>query len=72
MKRFVVLDVGKTISKLTLWQQGGKLIKRCTKNNTSLQTERYPALDVKSTEEWILTTLKEFSQGLSCGLGDFF
>ncbi|MBT6135521.1 MAG: carbohydrate kinase [Kordiimonadaceae bacterium] len=62
MKRFVVLDVGKTISKLTLWQQGGKLIKRCTKNNTSLQTEHYPALDVKSTEEWILTTLKEFSQ----------
>lgn len=62
MKLFVVLDVGKTISKLTLWEQGGILIKRRTKNNITLHTENYPALDVKSTEEWLITTLKEFSQ----------
>ncbi|WP_347717857.1 carbohydrate kinase [Sphingomonas sp.] len=59
----IVLDVGKTMAKLTLWD-GGALIDRCTRHNGRPGGGDYAALDVDGIEAWLLETLRRFaSQG---------
>lgn len=52
----IVLDVGKTLSKLSLWTAGGHLLARRTRPNP-----RGSALDATGIEAWVETTLREFS-----------
>lgn len=57
----VVLDVGKTLSKLTLWAPAGGLLDRRTRPNQSIQTPSYAALDAMGIEAWVAETLTEFA-----------
>src|SRR6185312_17269803 len=58
----VVLDIGKSLVKLTLWDDDtGTLIRRRTLANRSVETKRYRALDPAHIEGWLEPTLKEFA-----------
>jgi len=58
----VVLDIGKSLVKLTLWDEGtGTLIRRRTLANRSVETKRYRALDPAHIEGWLEPILKEFA-----------
>ena len=51
----IVLDVGKTLSKLSLWTPEGRLLERRTRPNP-----RSGTLDASGIEKWIEGTLREF------------
>jgi sugar (pentulose or hexulose) kinase len=57
----VVLDIGKTLSKLTLWTADGTLLARATRPNEKVATRHYAALDVHGIEAWVAETLKDFA-----------
>lgn len=58
----VVLDIGKSLVKLTLWDEGtGTLIRRRTLANRSMETKRYRALDPAYIQDWLESVLKEFA-----------
>lgn len=56
----VVVDVGKTLSKLSLWSQG-KLLDRRTRPNTRC-AGAYPCLDAKGIEAWMEEVLADFAR----------
>ncbi|WP_203290719.1 FGGY-family carbohydrate kinase [Maricaulis parjimensis] len=58
----IVLDVGKTLSKLSAWTSDGELVERAARPNASPQTPHYRALDTEATFEWVVETLTEFSK----------
>ncbi len=58
----IVLDVGKTLAKLSLWTEGEKPIERRTRQNARVNAEGYRALDVAGIEEWMAGVLSEFAQ----------
>ena len=58
----VVLDVGKTLSKLTLWRSDGQLIARRTRQNRQIRTDSYTALDTPGIEAWLAETLSAFAR----------
>jgi sugar (pentulose or hexulose) kinase len=57
----IVLDVGKTISKLTLWTKTGALLCRCTRDNTRIFRGAMAVLDVHGIEAWLRETLRDFA-----------
>jgi sugar (pentulose or hexulose) kinase len=57
----VVLDIGKTLSKLTLWTAGGDLVERRTRPNERIVFDHYAALDTGGVESWLAETLSEFA-----------
>jgi len=58
----VVLDVGKTLVKLTLWdEETGTLLRRNTLANRSVETKHYRSLDPAHIEGWLEQTLREFA-----------
>jgi sugar (pentulose or hexulose) kinase len=58
----VVLDVGKTVSKLTLWSESGTLVARETRVNERANAGTYPALDIFGIELWLMRTLMRFAK----------
>ena len=58
----VVLDVGKTLTKASLWSASGTLIERRSRMNARLDVGGYLALDAAGIEKWLATTLREFSR----------
>lgn len=58
----VVLDVGKTMAKLTLWTSAGELVARASRVNASFNCGDYVALDVDGIEHWAADTLRAFTQ----------
>jgi sugar (pentulose or hexulose) kinase len=58
----IVLDVGKTLAKLSLWTEGEKLIERRTRQNAIVNAGGYRALDVLGIEEWMAGVLYEFAR----------
>jgi sugar (pentulose or hexulose) kinase len=58
----IVLDVGKTLAKLSLWTADEKLIERRTHTNATVNAEGYRALDVQGIEEWMAGVLYEFAR----------
>jgi sugar (pentulose or hexulose) kinase len=57
----VVLDVGKTLAKLSLWTPGGELVARAARANTRVDAGSYVALDAAGIEAWIAATLGDFA-----------
>jgi sugar (pentulose or hexulose) kinase len=57
----VVLDVGKTLSKLSLLSTGGDLIDKRTRPNQQPRHERFRALDAEGLAAWIIATLSDFA-----------
>jgi sugar (pentulose or hexulose) kinase len=58
----IVLDVGKTLAKVSLWTAGGKLIERRTRPNARVNAGDYRALDVLGIEKWMAGVLCEFAR----------
>lgn len=58
----VVLDVGKTLSKISLWTGAGDLVARRIRNNRCVQGPGYLALDSDGIEDWLTDSLAEFSR----------
>ena len=57
----VVLDIGKTMSKVTLWR-GGMLIDRRTRLNERVAGPGYAALDAAGIEAWLEAALRDFAR----------
>jgi Sugar (pentulose and hexulose) kinases len=58
----VVLDVGKTLSKLTLWCGGKLLDRRVRPNGQSVAPKAYPCLDVAGIGEFLAAGLADFAR----------
>jgi sugar (pentulose or hexulose) kinase len=58
----VVLDVGKTMAKLTLWTREGAMIARETRANDRVEAAGYVALDAAGIETWMAETLCGFAK----------
>jgi len=56
----IVLDLGKTLSKLSLWAPGGRLLERRSRRNERIGTEDYLGLDAVGIERWLGDTLTDF------------
>ncbi|HEX5788094.1 MAG TPA: hypothetical protein VFY03_07935 [Woeseiaceae bacterium] len=57
----IVLDVGKTNAKLSLWDAGGRLIDRRVRANAPQRTDHYRSLDTAGIEAWLFDTLTAFA-----------
>jgi sugar (pentulose or hexulose) kinase len=57
-----VIDVGKTHSKVSIWDQRGQQLGRRDRANAKTRGGHYHALDAADIESWIAATLKEFSR----------
>lgn len=60
-KSTVVLDVGKTMAKLSLWTPAGALIARETRPNQRVDTGAYIGLDADGIEQWMGQVLARFA-----------
>jgi sugar (pentulose or hexulose) kinase len=58
----VVLDVGKTLAKLTMWSRDGRLLDRRTRPNDAVSAKAYACLDADGIATWLAATLKSFSR----------
>ena len=56
-----VLDVGKTLSKLTLWDAAGALLARRTRRNPAVDLDGWAVLDSAEIEGWLAATLSDFA-----------
>lgn len=58
----VVLDVGKTMSKLSLWAPSGEIVDRLMRQNPRVQGPGYLALDAAGIEEWLAQALSALAR----------
>jgi sugar (pentulose or hexulose) kinase len=58
----IVIDVGKTNAKASIWDAAGRLIARRSRANAPQQASGYRALDVGGIDEWLIESLKQFAQ----------
>lgn len=58
----VVIDIGKTVSKVSLWTPDGHSIARLARTNPRVQASGYSALDVEGIEAWLLESLAELAR----------
>ena len=57
----VVLDVGKTLTKLSLWGRTGIVLAREARPNQRVDAGAYTALDAEGIEAWVAEVLKGFA-----------
>jgi len=57
----VVLDIGKTLSKMSLWQSDGGLVARMSRPNSRPLAGGMPVLDVEGIEAWLADGLRRFA-----------
>lgn len=60
-RAIIVIDIGKTLAKLTLWDSAGTLIARRTRANPRSPANTHKPLDVAGVEAWVADTLTEFA-----------
>lgn len=60
-RAIIVIDIGKTLAKLTLWDSDGSLIERRTRANPRAPANTFKPLDVEGLEGWIADTLTDFA-----------
>ena len=56
----VVLDVGKTLSKASLWDENGNRIGSQSRPNQPVTHDGVPVLDARGIEDWLVQALSEF------------
>ena len=56
-----VLDVGKTLAKLSLWTPGGEMVAKATRPNLRTEADGVVSLDSAGIEGWIAETLAAFA-----------
>jgi sugar (pentulose or hexulose) kinase len=57
----VVIDIGKTVAKLSLWDATGRAIARRSRANERIDAGDYTALDALGIADWIAEVLREFA-----------
>ena len=57
----VVLDIGKSLTRLTLWSPTRQLVARRARANCSQTADGFLALDVPGITTWLAETLREFA-----------
>jgi len=57
----VVLDVGKTLTKLSLWTPDGRLLAHCNRPNERIETGMYVGLDAAGIEGFLADSLRNFA-----------
>ena len=57
----VVVDVGKTNSKLTCWSRDGRMLDRQMRSNAQPAAGQYQPLDTAGVQEWILDSLAAYA-----------
>ena len=68
-RNYVVLDVGKTLAKLSLWREDGVCLAQETRNNQILHNGSYQMLDVHGIDKWLAKILCQFANiGPICGI----
>jgi sugar (pentulose or hexulose) kinase len=58
----LVLDVGKTLSKLSLWGTGGELLEQRSRPNEPIETGQYLGLDAQGIERWLALALSDLAR----------
>ena len=58
----IVIDIGKTLAKASLWASDGGLIARETRPNARRVADGYSALDIDGIEAWLIEVLARFAQ----------
>lgn len=58
----IILDVGKTLAKLSLWSPEGALIERRVRPNDRVKVGSYMALDTAGIEAWVVEALRYFAK----------
>lgn len=58
----VVLDVGKTLAKATLWSSSRQMLQRRSRPNERIIEDGRPALDYAGIERWLAETLADFAR----------
>lgn len=56
---YIVVDIGKTLAKLTLWSAEGRCLLRLTNPNRSLANGDYLALDIEGVARWLTEALAQ-------------
>ncbi|MBS0612278.1 MAG: carbohydrate kinase [Proteobacteria bacterium] len=62
MDHIVVLDVGKTVSKLSLWSADGRVVARQARTNEKVISDGRAVLDAAGIDAWLAATLAEFAR----------
>jgi len=57
----IVLDVGKTFSKASLWDERGVCVRQRSRPNQSLKVGAYQALDAAAIEVWLKAVLAQYA-----------
>ncbi len=55
---YIVVDIGKTLSKLTLWTKGGRMIDRQVRPNVPCEVDGVRCLDAAGIGQWLRATLR--------------
>ncbi len=61
--RVIVLDVGKTLAKLSLWSEEGRLIEEHERYNARVESGGRHALDTEGIERWVEQMLRHVARG---------
>lgn len=57
----IVIDLGKTLSKVTLWDAEGRCLDRQTRPNAAVRGDGPWVLDLAGIAEWLMVTLAKFA-----------
>src|ERR1044072_1493975 len=57
----IVVDIGKTLSKVTLWTSAGELLDRKVRPNQPNSVDGARRLDIDGIGPWLLQSLAEYS-----------
>lgn len=66
-RHIAIIDIGKTLAKVSIWSFNGVLLERETRPNKSLKTKDYLALDTDNVEAWLANTLRSFATQYNIG-----
>ncbi|HEY2677629.1 MAG TPA: hypothetical protein VGI65_11730 [Steroidobacteraceae bacterium] len=58
----VIVDIGKTLTKASLWTESGGLIERRSRPNAQVDAGDFLALDAVGIETWLESTLRELAR----------
>lgn len=58
----VVIDIGKTHSKASLWTRDGQELARTNHSNQQAEANGYPCLDIDGIEAWLRASLSDFAR----------
>lgn len=57
----IVIDLGKTLSKVSLWDPAGQMLDRQVRPNTPIEVDGVRRLDAGGTAQWLLETLSRYA-----------